>query len=83
MQSNNYMPPFLAKLVRVVLALALAAAALIVASLFVVLAVAVALAVGGWLWWRTRRLRRAAPGNATAVIEGEYRVLNDTKPLNR
>ncbi len=83
MQSNSYMPLILSKLVRVLLALALAAAALIVASLFVVVAVAVGLAVGGWLWWHTRRLRRAAPRTGTTVIEGEYRVVHDAKPLNR
>ena len=83
MQSNNYMPQFLSTLVRVLLALALAAAALIVASLFVVVAVAVGLALGGWLWWRTRQLRRAAPRSGTTVIEGEYRVVQDVKPLNR
>lgn len=59
-------------------ALAGMAVMLVVAFVFsiVVLAVVavVALAVGGYLWWRLRRLRRqVAPSAASArVIEGEF-----------
>jgi len=56
---------------------AFVAAAVLFSFLFLIGA-GVALAVWGWLWWKTRHLRRQAgaaprePGGH--VIEGEYRV---------
>jgi len=54
----------------------------VVVFLFTSLILAALLAVGlvawGWLWWRTRGLRRDERGGA--VVEGEYR---DVTPLQR
>lgn len=58
--------------------IAFVAAAVLFSFLFLIGA-AVALALWGWLWWKTRHLRRqagAAPAREAGgqVIEGEYRV---------
>lgn len=57
-----------------VLGVLLFAAAFVFASIVLALAAVVALAIWGWLWWRTRNLRRASPASEGVVIEGEYRV---------
>jgi hypothetical protein len=59
------------RFIGVLLALLFVAAVLVFASLALGVLVAVGLVVWGWLWWRTRSLRRA-PGRGV-VIEGEYR----------
>jgi hypothetical protein len=41
-------------------------------SLLVALALTAGLLAWGWLWWRSR-------GRGGRVIEGEYRVVRDTK----
>lgn len=52
--------------------------ALLFLSLFVfvsfvlALVIAAGLVVWGWLWWRTRQLRRAMSKRQGAVIEGEF-----------
>ena len=56
----------------------LAAAALVFVSVVLAIAAAIALIAGGWLWWRTRELRRAGG----TVIEGEYRVEREVRRLD-
>ena len=46
-------------------------AVFIFTSLILAGLLAVGIVVWGWLWWRTRGLRRAERGGA--VVEGEYR----------
>ncbi|HEU0258100.1 MAG TPA: hypothetical protein VFR57_01600 [Burkholderiales bacterium] len=66
------------RFIGVLLGLLFVAAVLVFASLALGVLVAVGLVVWGWLWWRTRSLRRA-PGRGV-VIEGEYR---DITPAQR
>jgi hypothetical protein len=61
----------LQRIVGVVLGLLFLLAVFIFTSLILAALLAVGLVVWGWLWWRTRALRRAAPGGV--VVEGEYR----------
>lgn len=76
---------FIQRIFAFVLALALTAAALVFASLILAFAAAIALVLGGWLWWRTRQLRRdlkqhggrEGTRSEGAVIEGEYRRIDD------
>jgi hypothetical protein len=49
-------------------------AALFFASVVLAAAALLALGVWGWLWWKTRDLRKAAARAEGTVIEGEYRV---------
>jgi hypothetical protein len=62
------------RFIGVLLGLLFVAATLVFASLALGVLLALALVVWGWLWWRTRALRRA-PGRGV-VIEGEYRELS-------
>ncbi len=68
-------------LVHRLLGLVLGALFLLAVFVFASLALGVILAVGlavwGWLWWKTRALRRRDAGN---VIEGEWR---DVTPAQR
>jgi Flp pilus assembly protein TadB len=79
---------FLQRLGGVLVAVALAIAALLFASVILAVAAAVAIVLGGWLWWRTRdvrrELRRRDLERATdieraegAVIDGEYRRIDE------
>ena len=78
---------FLQRLGGVLIAVALTIAALIFASVILAVAAAIAIVVGGWLWWRTRDVRRelrrrniestADVEREGAVIEGEYRRIDD------
>jgi positive regulator of sigma E activity len=78
---------FLLRLAGLVIAVVLVIAALIFASVILAVAAAIALVVGGWLWWRTRdvrrELRRRDEGTGDreraegAVIEGEYRRIDE------
>jgi hypothetical protein len=61
------------RFIGVLLGLLFVAATLVFASLALGVLLALGLVVWGWLWWRTRSLRRA-PGRGV-VIEGEYRDL--------
>jgi hypothetical protein len=70
-------------ILRFLLAAALVAGAVIFASLMLLLAVTGALLIGGWLWWRTRHLRRVRASTGGAVIEGEFRVEHDAQRLTR
>jgi len=63
----------------VLLGLLFLAAVLVFASLALGILLAVGLVVWGWLWWRTRSLRRA-PGRGV-VIEGEYRDVTPTQRI--
>ena len=77
---------FLQRLGGVLVAVALTIAALIFASVILAVAAAIAIVLGGWLWWRTRDVRRElrrheedarrAEGGEGAVIEGEYRRID-------
>ena len=77
---------FLQRAAALAVGLILTIAALIFASVVLALAAAIALVLGGWLWWRTREVRRelrrrAAEARGTgrvdgAVIEGEYRRID-------
>lgn len=66
------------RVVGVVLGLLFLVAVFIFTSLILAALIAVGLVVWGWLWWRTRALRRAARDGA--VVEGEYR---DVTPAQR
>jgi hypothetical protein len=68
--------PFVQRLVGVVLAALFLLAVFVVASLALGVLLAVGLGVWGWLWWKTRSLRKQS-GN---VIEGEFR---DVTPAQR
>jgi hypothetical protein len=79
-----HMAEFLQKAAALAVGIVLAIAALIFASVVLALAAAVAIVVGGWLWWRTRHIRRElrrqageAQRREGAVIEGEYRRLDE------
>jgi hypothetical protein len=68
--------PFVQRLVGVVLAALFLLAVFVVASLALGILLAVGLGVWGWLWWKTRSLRKEN-GN---VVEGEFR---DVTPAQR
>jgi hypothetical protein len=69
------------RFVGVLLGVAFLAAVLVFASLALGVLLAVGLIVWGWLWWRTRSLRRA-PGRGV-VIEGEYRDVTRSERIER
>jgi uncharacterized protein (DUF58 family) len=69
------------RFVGVLLGLAFLAAVLVFASLALGVLLAVGLIVWGWLWWRTRSVRRA-PGRGV-VIEGEYRDVTRSERIER
>jgi hypothetical protein len=66
------------KLLKLALACLFALGLLVVGFLVAWIVIAVALAAGmviwGWLWWKTRALRRAAARGQASVIEGEFYV---------
>ena len=68
-------------LIQRLLGIVLGALFLLAVFVFASLALGVILAVGlvvwGWLWWKTRALRRDAPN----VIEGEYRDVTAAQRL--
>ena len=68
--------PLIQRLVGAVLAVLFLLAVFVVASVALGVLLAVGLAVWGWLWWKTRSLRKE-DGN---VIEGEFR---DVTPAQR
>ena len=68
----------LQRVVGAVLGLLFLVAVFVFTSLILAGLLAVGIVVWGWLWWRTRALRRSERGGA--VIEGEYR---DVTPLQR
>lgn len=52
-----------------------------IASLLLVVLLAVGLVVGGWLWWKLRRLLRQAQAAAPDIIEGEYTIVANPPAL--
>jgi heme A synthase len=70
----------LQRLIGIAAVLLLGVAALIFASIILALGTAIALVLGGWLWWRSRRLSRNNRGGGT-VIEGEFRVEDEVQRL--
>lgn len=81
------MANFLQRAAALAVALVLTVAALIFASVILAVAAALAIVLGGWLWWRTRHVRRelrrvdleAREGRRAAgtVVEGEYRRIDE------
>ena len=63
------------------LGIALFIAAFIFASVLLAIAATAALLIWGWLWWRTREVRRAARDSGSVVIEGEYRLERETRRI--
>ena len=74
-------PNLLQRILGVMLGIALFVAAFIFASVILALVVSVALVIWGWVWWRTRDIRRAAREGDNVVIEGEYRVERETRRI--
>ena len=64
------------------LGLVLFALAFVFASVILAVAAVLALGVWGWLWWKTRELRKAATQAEGSVIEGEYRVERETTRID-
>ncbi len=58
---------------------------LVFAWIVLVVAAALALVIWGWLWWRTRDLRRAVERGERrgggVIVEGEYRVEREERRL--
>ena len=75
-------PNFLQRVLGVMLGIALFVAAFIFASVFLAVVAAAALVIWGWLWWHTRKIRRAAREGGNVIIEGEYRVERDIGHLD-
>ncbi|HEX5767619.1 MAG TPA: hypothetical protein VFX94_05230 [Burkholderiales bacterium] len=69
------------RLVGVLLGLLFLAAVLVFASLALGVLIAVGLVIWGWLWWRTRSIRRAS--GRGVVIEGEYRDVTRSQRIER
>ena len=67
----------LQRILGAVLGVALFIAAFVFASVLLAIAASLALVIWGWLWWRTREIRRATREGDNVVIEGEYRVEHD------
>ncbi len=70
---------WLQRIVGLLLGIALFVAAFVFASIILAFAAAIALLIGGWLWWRTRRIRRELRKSEGTVIEGEYRVEREVR----
>lgn len=81
MGNNLNSSNLLQRIFGAVLGVALFIAAFIFASVLLAIAATAALLIWGWLWWRTRAIRRAAREGDNVVIEGEYRVERETRRL--
>ena len=79
--SNHIPMGIIQRFIGVLLGLLFVAATLVFASLALGVLLALGLVVWGWLWWRTRSLRRS-PGHGV-VIEGEYRDLTRPQRIER
>jgi len=68
----------LQRILGALLAVVLVVVGFVFAWVILVVAAALALVIWGWLWWRTRELRRAVergvPPQTGVIVEGEYRV---------
>lgn len=73
---------FLQRIIGAALGIALFVAAFIFTSVILAITAVLALVIWGWLWWRTRELRRTAGNGENVVIEGEYRVERETRRLD-
>jgi hypothetical protein len=71
----------LQRVVGVGLGLLFLVAVFIFTSLIVAALLAVGLVVWGWVWWRTRALRRAQRGGA--IVEGEFRDVTPSRRIER
>jgi hypothetical protein len=71
----------LQRVVGVGLGLLFLVAVFIFTSLIVAALLAVGLVLWGWLWWRTRALRRAHRGGA--IVEGEFRDVTPARRIER
>ena len=71
----------LQRILGAVIGVVLFIAAFFFASVILAVAATLALVIWGWLWWRTREIRRAAREGDNVVIEGEYRVERETRRL--
>ena len=69
----------LQRILGAVLGIALFVAAFVFASVLLAVVAVLALLVWAWLWWRTRNLPR--PPRGGVVIEGEYRVESERRPI--
>lgn len=76
------LPNFLLRVLGVMLGVAMFVAAFIFASVILAIVAAAALVIWGWVWWRTRDIRRAMREGESVVIEGEYRVERDAGRLD-
>jgi hypothetical protein len=76
------LPNILLRVLGVMLGIAMFVAAFIFASVILAIVVAAALVIWGWVWWRTRDIRRAMREGDSVVIEGEYRVERDAGRLD-
>ncbi|HUJ86871.1 MAG TPA: hypothetical protein VLX30_08480 [Burkholderiales bacterium] len=76
------LPDLLQRILGAVLGIALFIAAFVFASVLLAIAATAALLIWGWLWWRTREIRRAAREGENVTIEGEYRVERETRRLD-
>ena len=81
---TQFKPPQLSLLGRLGLALRSALAiiaAFALASVLFTVFLGLGLVLGGWLWWRLRRLARQQRRAAATIIEGEYTVVSDSPAL--
>jgi Flp pilus assembly protein TadB len=76
------LPNFLLRVLGVMLGIAMFVAAFIFASVILAIVAAAALVIWGWVWWRTRDIRRAMREGESVVIEGEYRVERDVNRID-
>ena len=76
------LPNFLLRVIGVMLGIAMFVAAFIFASVIFVIVAAAALVIWGWVWWRTRDIRRTMREGDSVVIEGEYRVEREVGRLD-
>ena len=76
------LPNLLLRVLGVILGIAMFVAAFIFASVILAIVVAAALVIWGWVWWRTRDIRRTMREGDSVVIEGEYRVERDAGRLD-
>lgn len=70
---------FIQRIVGILLGLLFLAAVLVFTSLALGVLLALGLVVWGWVWWRSRSLRRSQRGGA--VIDGEYRDVTQSQRL--
>lgn len=82
MRNINFPPhtSWLQRLTITVSSVLIIVAGLALASALFMVLLVVGGAVGGWLWWKLRRIARQSAAAAPEIIEGEYHVI-ETKLL--